>query len=635
MKNIWKSLFVAALFVSCSESMTEETVAPEASQDNAIRFEVAIDGGRAAFFQGAGHGAAFEAGDQLGIRSWTGTEKFDTNTRKRGNYKVNADGTLTKTAYDDIVYGEGVTTYITAFYPVTNNTSANNIGGVTLPSAQTQAEADNHSHIGDYMIMSTSKPYVFAADNHPASVALSLQNVLSIVEVTLTGSEAVEVASLTMRTASDAPLAFSAGKLDTTLNLDEKDTAITVTTGESSVTLNLTTPATVDAKGAKFYFVVLPGVHDNGDITLQATSTDGKIAEIAMGAIAFKMNKVYRPALTLKASDFKAPEVIGDAEIEIVGEGAMKYFGSTNFENGSYQLYDRTKYGRVNSSSYFTYGIPEQFHYTPENTWQTMVSNVSAGAWPMTKTIRVATSGYVYLLVRNALITGMENAGWEVVSASEIFYGTNADTRTGEFYLCRKSFDAGTLIDWAEDCGITVTNDFAGVRPVAKKITWPLAKVAIVETDALKTGGGKLAEFAEGARIASNYGQTVSTTWVKDSETKTKSIPAGYVGMQMYTVNRASGLHVYQVTGTTSSAGWVYQICPQQAWDDLKDDGWRRMDHCILSGGNDIDFFIVGKWFESGATVATLDYTEKVTANASSLQHFNTGILLGDLSIAQ
>lgn len=632
MKNIWKSLFVAALFVSCSESMIEETVAPEASQDNAIRFEVATAGGRAAFFQGAGHGAAFEAGDELGIRSWTGSETYDVNTRGRGNYEVKADGTLTlkpNTWGQPVIWGEGVDTYITACYPATPNANANNISAVTLPSAQTQAAAKDHSHIGDYMIMSTSKPYVFAADNHPASVALSLQNVLSIVEVTLTGSEAVEVASLTMRTASSAPLAFSAGKLDTTLNLAETDTAITVTTGVSAVTLNLTTPATVDAKGAEFYFVVLPGTHAKKDIVLSAYTTDGKEYRVEMGKIEFKMNNVYRPKLDL--AQFEKVEV---AEIEIVGEGAMKYFGSTNFENGSYQLYDRTTYGGY-GSSYFTYGIPEQFQYTPENTWQTMVSNVSAGAWPVTKTIRVATSGYVYLLVRKNLITGMKAAGWEVVSASEIFYGKNADTRTGEFYLCRKSFEAGTLIDWAEDCGMTDTDDFAGVRPVAKKITWPLAKVAIAETETLKTGGGKLAEFAEGAQIASSYGQTVSTTWVKGTETKTKSIPAGYVGMKMYTVKRASGQHIYQVTGTTSSAGWVYQICPEQAWEDLKADGWKRMDHFILTGGNDIDFFIVGKWFESGATVATLDYTEKVAAGNSSLQHFNTGILLGDLSIAQ
>ena len=73
MKNIWKSLFVAALFVSCSEQMTEETVAPEVNNGKAIQFEVVNEGSRVGFFEGnSEHGVSFEVGDVVAIRHYTG-----------------------------------------------------------------------------------------------------------------------------------------------------------------------------------------------------------------------------------------------------------------------------------------------------------------------------------------------------------------------------------------------------------------------------------------------------------------------------------------------------------------------------------------------------------------------------------
>nr|MBE6191815.1 fimbrillin family protein [Rikenellaceae bacterium] len=655
MKNLWKTLFVAALFVSCSEANVDEQPVPETTQGQAIEFYADM-GGRTSFFEDEGLGVHWVEGDKLAIRRWYGDGNPTAATRQRSTYTALQSGATTAFTWIEehqytgdtaISWVENETNHVTAYYPTTANAGAHSITGAVLSDAQVQSEAGNHDHIGDYMMM-LAEPQHFAPEALPTKVEFQLTNLFSIVEVTLKGDASKKVESLNLTTASTVPLAFSKGTLNATKSPTNNAFTDLMTISEPllSVNLSLTTPAALSAEGTKFYFVVLPGKHESGDIVLKATCTDGTFAEVKMGAIEFKMNNVYRPALTLAESDFKEIEVIGDAEIEIVGTNANQYFGSANFEEGSLLIYDRTSYGDY-KSTYATWGVSTtDYAYSAENTWQTMVGNTKV--YP-DNAIKVKTDGYVYLLVRKNVRALLVQHGWELVDQNHITYGTTSNPDTGLFEICRKQFAAGTVLNFATDCfGDEESDDFAGVRPLAKKITWPLAKVVLTETTEMQENGGALAEFTEGARIATSYAQTVSTTWVKNESTKTKSIPAGYVGMKMYTVNRRTKepyLPSMVVSGTTTSAGWVYQICPEQAWSYLKADGWKRVEYCILTGGNDIDFYIVGKWFESGATVATLDYLEKInegkaeeekiTQIISQLQYFNTGILLGDLSIAQ
>ena len=177
MKNIWKSLFVAALFVSCSEQMAEETVAPEVNNGKAIQFEVVEDGGRAAFFQGEGHGVVLEGDEILGIRHFAGETMEDAKSSnnldvyiQRGNYKMQ-DGvwTMYETGtWQDVSWVDGLENTICAFIlPVRSaNRYANLIKDAVLSGEQVQAKANDHSHIDDYMVMS-SDPQKFAANNHP------------------------------------------------------------------------------------------------------------------------------------------------------------------------------------------------------------------------------------------------------------------------------------------------------------------------------------------------------------------------------------------------------------------------------------------------------------------------------------
>lgn len=347
MKNIWKSLFVAALFVSCSEQMTEETVAPEVNNGKAIKFEVVNEGSRVGFFEGnSGHGVSFEVGDVVAIRHYTGesskgnydwtreyTEEQEAEKtawlnehQQRGNYKLQEDGSLTqiKTGnWQDITFVAGLANTICAYFPATSNRYAHMVKSVSLSGEQVQAKANDHSHIGDYMIM-MADPQKFAAGEQPEKVYIQLQNVLSIVEVTLKSEETKVLTSLTMKTTSGNPLAMSVGVLNTDVAITPKDAACPIRpvklddktdaevgpSGLNEITLSLTEAAEVTAEGAKFYFVVLPGAHEKGDITLTANFAGGTYAEKQMGAIEFKMNKVYRPEVAFTAADVKLAEEI-------------------------------------------------------------------------------------------------------------------------------------------------------------------------------------------------------------------------------------------------------------------------------------------------------------------------------------
>ena len=371
MKNIWKSLFVAALFVSCSEQVAEETVAPEVNNGKAIQFEVANVGGRAAYFQGEGHDVVLEGDEQLSIRHFIGESVEDCKAYaedktifpetataeknawlnanvQRGNYKME-DGVWTfqgGTNYQDITWVNGIENTICAFIlPASvksDNRYANGIKRATLSGDQVQAAANNHSHLSDYMIM-MADPQKFAAGNQPEKVSIQLQNVLSIVEVTLKSEVAKTVKSLSLASKA-TPLAVSGGTvvMDATKKVSTGVSPFVIDEGKgvNEVKLTLTEAAEVTAEGAKFYFVVLPGAHAAKDIVLTATGVDGKNYQMEMGAIEFKMNKVYRPVVALDEMKLVSETLHFDFTSEPTEEdGVTKWGYGTSVNNCKLKIY--------------------------------------------------------------------------------------------------------------------------------------------------------------------------------------------------------------------------------------------------------------------------------------------------------
>ena len=482
MKNLWKTLFVAALFVSCSEANVDEQPVPETTQGTPIQFELVNEGGRAAFFQGEGHRVDWEGGENIAIRGWY-SETLNSTTRKRGNYDVVKDSetgaislNLTSNWTNGMVWTDDDTNHITAYYPSTNNAQANNIS-LTLPSAQIQVAANDHSHIDNYMIMMTPKPLDFAIGEQPEQVSLRLQSVLSIVEVTLKGDAGKKITSLELATTSGNPLAYTEGILDTTKDITAEDAAcpISVTAGLSSVKLELTTPATLSAEGTKFYFVVLPGAHEKGDITIRAYMEDGSVYGMKMGAIEFKMNKVYRPSL--KLGDFTELNMDA-AEIEHIfanGSSSAVYGLPVSMKEGSTPILLRPHFAYTN---------------IPDVVKNLQVATIIPSTYPTTNKIVAKTAGWVYMLVGPQTTTHLTSVrdyfkenGWQAVSVVPtkgitktsqpkdpiMYYAYPSGENTEYAYMLvyGKEFAVDDEFDMKD---YPLTN-FQGIRPIAKKIT--------------------------------------------------------------------------------------------------------------------------------------------------------------------
>lgn len=636
MKNLWKTLFVAALFVSCSEANVDEQPVPETTQGTPIQFELVNEGGRAAFFQGEGHRVDWEGGEKIAIRRWLGTAEspaYDANTRQRGNYTVDVNGALTLSQYDEVTYSDDAEkgTFITACYPDNTNANANKIGNLTLSAAQTQAAGNDHSHIDDYMIMMTPSPLYFEPGVAPEKVSLRLQSVLSIVEVTLKGDAEKKVASLELVTISDSPLAYSKGVLDLTQDITAEDAAcpITVETGLSSVSLSLNTPAALSAEGTKFYFVVLPGAHAANDITLKVMMEDGSCAEVAMDAIEFKMNKVYRPEISLTTFATMNP-----AEIEILNTDATQpFWGSVNYENGAAIITSRMGTNGNNSRTMVLSNVPATFMYSEEATWQTLAMNNTSCP---DVTVKAATSGYLYITTTGAGSTwppAMVADGWVVETLLEdagIIYIDEKGT-SGSFAIYSKYVEAGTTLELSSLRNLKPSESlmFQGFRPVAKKITWPLAKMSVTAAT-----GASMTTFNIGNSITLNATATIAQA---NQSGTTKSVPYGYRGMNLYAVDGTATSTTVSATATT--AGMVYAICPSSLYttansasDKGNVTGWKQIESFYCSESDEL-YYIVAKYVAVD-DVIILSYGTEATA-VTDRSNIGTGILLGDLSIAQ
>lgn len=484
MKNLWKTLFVAALFVSCSEANVDEQPVPETTQGQAIEFYADM-GGRTSFFEDEGLGVHWVEGDKLAIRRWYGDGNPTAATRQRSTYTALQSGATTAFTWIEehqytgdtaISWVEGQTNHVTAYYPTTANAGAHSITGAVLSDAQVQSEAGNHDHIGDYMMM-LAEPQHFAPEALPTKVEFQLTNLLSIVELTLTSDVAKTVSSIELCTISGNPLAFTDGVLNATKSPqnDAFSDVLKINIGLPSVKLSLATPATVSAEGAKFYFVVLPGAHAKGDITIRAYMEDGSVYGMKMGAIEFVMNKVYRPSL--KLGDFTELNMDA-AEIEHIfanGSSSAVYGLPVSMKEGSTPILLRPHFAYTN---------------IPDVVKNLQVATIIPSTYPTTNKIVAKTAGWVYMLVGPQTTTHLTSVrdyfkenGWQAVGVVPtkgitktsqpkdpiMYYAYPSGENTEYAYMLvyGKEFAVDEKFDMTK---YPLTN-FQGIRPIAKKIT--------------------------------------------------------------------------------------------------------------------------------------------------------------------
>lgn len=691
MKNIWKiALMVAALMTSCSQPDLDELNPNEGANGKEIKFYT--EANRTTYFEGEGLGINWEAGDELPIIARA--KYAEQEVRKRMQYKAASTGASTTFTSNspftwDLDFYEGnsmsdvaslVGVDFFAFHCGKQYSASTTIyNGIKVYSSpvQEQSAAGDYSHIGDYTVLASNK--VSRGANQEAPIAFQFTNCMSIVELTLKGDATRKIKSVTL-TSENAPLQFEEAFLaveDFTTSKDVVEEPYTIYTAEgdgtkgilsNSVTVSLYDWTVLSSEGIKLYFVVMPGVHAAGEITLSTTDNGGNTTSVKMGAITFEKNKVYRPSIEL--ANFKPTVDVPDASLRIVGGNDIKtMYGSVNLENKATIVSTRMKANGY-SSDMAIYNVPEKFNHTAENTWQTL--SIAHSVNPDLD-VYVAERGKVYIMVDgqnntngNAYDQHLKDNGWTLETARHstninndqdligkfyneewdntqpIFYTTSLKYTEGDGYTMAtpgyfaiyskvfmggETFNVKELVD-----GLTVT--FRGTRVVAKNIEWPVASAEIQKTATLSDG--ILNNFEEGVSLAANYANgLISTT---DMNGGLHSIPAGYIGMKFFAVKRGSSAapNCRTVTAKVTKSGMLYQIAHPKVLTTVYNGGeWHAVDKFCISNLTTVPFQIYGKWVEAGEEVTTFDYSALVNDNVSVLNYFNTGILLGDLTVKE
>lgn len=559
MKKFFSIVLLSALFfAACSESTIDEQSTPTIAEGEPIAFSVVSNEGRASYFQGEGHGVVWDGGEQIGIRAYD----IDTpsSNKQRGNYTVAENGECTLNKHDGILW-QGSPMTITAYYPATDNATASNLWEIPMSDQQVQTAAGNHSHIANYMVMQ-AEPQDFT--QQPDAAQLEFCNLCAIVELTIKGSASHTVRRVTLSTTSENHLSATQLKLDATQSLfdnkgDLKAQAALVPYtipaenkdfGSKQLHLSLASPAALSEEGAKFYLVVLPGKHENEEITISVETTDGKIAEKKMGAIEFKMNKVYRPTISFNDSDFKISLAEITHRYNRVGE--ITYSTPIDFVEGAVVFLGR---------SYQLSNVPT----LPESC---QVATIQYSTYPTYNRIIAETDGFVYLLTdaTTAVVNQLKGFGWDPVTktrdgndtstAAQMYYDANGNK--GYLTLYRRWMQQNEEFDLTT---LTKVTSFRGIRPVAKAIHgeyYDNSKVAEIQISGIDPAAPYFGSvnYENGATIlatrtqTNGHGSTMRLEQVWPFFTHSESAP--------WQTLATSNTSWPQVTLTAVTAGKVY-----------------------------------------------------------------------------
>lgn len=192
-----------------------------------------------------------------------------------------------------------------AYYPYDPAANESTPGAlpIVLPAEQQQLTAGSPDHLARYGFM-TAAP-VRIAD--PAKGAgFNFRNLYTIVELKLkmaASSSLEEVPVKQIRITSAATdLAIVRGTTD----LTAVERRIDIIEGGKSVTMTFGQTASLAKSERSFYFVVAPGNHPDGDITLEVTAIDNSVNTLTLpGKVDFKSNMHYVKSVELALEDFR------------------------------------------------------------------------------------------------------------------------------------------------------------------------------------------------------------------------------------------------------------------------------------------------------------------------------------------
>ena len=318
MKRIINILILAAgtFAAGCQQDATDagriatgEYVAFTGGMNALTRTQIAVEAGKMSI--------GWESGDCVGIYGRRGALALGANDA----YDVqpdaeNAASCLFRCKNDREAYqnpAAGDTFY--AYWPYSAHAGSNpEAVAVSLPAFQHQSTTGELDNVDASGFM---KAVPVSAATAESGVNLEFHNVFAIVELKLKLSASstlaqVPISQLRM-TSTAADLVIPSGEIDLTAPVEAgySNIPVTVKEGSRSVTMAFSGMAPVTYEEGSFYFVVAPGAHPAGSITLEVTAAaDGSVNTIVLpGDVTFRSNRHYTKSVELNLEDFKS----GDA----------------------------------------------------------------------------------------------------------------------------------------------------------------------------------------------------------------------------------------------------------------------------------------------------------------------------------
>lgn len=200
-----------------------------------------------------------------------------------------------------------------AYYPYDEDAGTSpEAVALSLPAEQYQSAAgstENPANLGFMKAVPT------AITDPAAGVNFEFHNVFAIVELKLRMNAASSMNSVPIRSirmsSSSTDLVAPQAEIDLTAPVETGYSVLPVTVKEGgrSVILTFSETAQLTKQDGSFYFVVLPGSHPAGDITLEITAIDNSVNTVVLpGDVEFRSNRHYAKSVELALDGFKQKE---------------------------------------------------------------------------------------------------------------------------------------------------------------------------------------------------------------------------------------------------------------------------------------------------------------------------------------
>lgn len=196
-------------------------------------------------------------------------------------------------------------------YKAVNNANATAFP-VTLPEQQTQLTGNNTAHLGTYSFMKAQPQTISTTKGEAANVSLNFHNIFSVVEITVKLSETssidIPLKEIKLTSTNATALTIPSGSIDLTSPIQSEYTEIPIKVTESLPSVRLLMKSAYILKrgtSTKFYLVVAPGAHTDGELSLEIIASGNSKATVTLpGAVNFKSNRRYKKSVEVTDTDF-------------------------------------------------------------------------------------------------------------------------------------------------------------------------------------------------------------------------------------------------------------------------------------------------------------------------------------------